>query len=425
MILQNKELYFRMISFSNRTFLPIISPHLNDLPYDSKNYLNLSRAFTYESFSPRQGVWETPWTQKIAVEHEMPVYDPNFSLTFSEVTDNRSHEIKKIINDTDKKIVIFYSGGIDSTVCVSSIIKNFNKEELSKVSIALSADSIIENPNFYNKFIKNKINTFDSSEKIYSDLVDMGYICISCDLGDAIFGTELGTKMYSQIDYLCQELSDYDKKIISSIQHSISDPDVHYSKFKPIIVAYLNRCLSSKVKNLTDIDQNFGNYFYEKFDKNIKTSSVTVHSLHDFYWWIIFNIKYFHCAFRPGILYSTGPEKKNLFEKKIINWYGNKEYQLWSMKNNNNGQKIKGRTQSSYKWAAREYIYDLDHNDWYFYHKIKIGSLPFVIRQNYKKYFKEFDPIFGMDTDYKMLYMGSKGVDELIVNSLYNFKETV
>lgn len=425
MILKNKELYFRMISFYNRTFHPIISPHFNNLPEQSQNFLNLSRAFTYESFNPRDGVWESPWIQKIPEDHKIPIYDKTFSLTFSEVTDLRVQDIKKIINDFDKQIVLFYSGGIDSTVCISSLIKNLSKNELSKISVALSADSIIENPSFYNNFIRNKINIIDSSKKIYSDLINMGYICISCDLGDAIFGTELGTKMYSQIDYLCQFLSESEKRSILSIQYSISDPDIHYSKFKPIIVAYLNQCLISKITNLTNIDQNFGNYFYEKFDKNIKTSSVPIHSLHDFYWWIIFNIKYLHCALRPGILYSTGSEKKKIFDEGIINWYGSTEYQLWSMNNNNNGQKIKGRTQSSYKWAAREYIYDLDHNDWYFYHKIKIGSLPFVIRQNYKKYFNEFDPIFGMGTDYKMLYMGSKEVNDYIIDSLYNFKETL
>lgn len=421
----DKEFYFRMVSFYNRTFFSIISPHFNDLPDDARNYLNLSRAFTYESFNPRNGIWETPWKQHIPNDHKMPDYDPNFNLSFDEVTDLRAHDVKKILED-DKKIAIFYSGGIDSTTCLTSLIKNLSKDELEKISVALSPDSIIENPSFYEKFIKDKLRIIDSTENTYSDLFEKGYICISSDLGDAIFGTELGTKMYAQLDYLAQSLSTNDKNLTISLMNSISDPDIHYSNFKFIISLYLNNILKTKVpSNYDQRDFNFGEYFYNKFDKNIKTSNIPVYSLHDFFWWIIFNIKYLHCAFRPGVLYGLGSEKRDIFKKGIIHWFGSDEYQLWSMRNNNNGEKIKGRTQSSYKWAARKYIYELDHNDWYFYHKIKIGSLPFVMRQNYKKYFKEFDPIFGMDTDYKMIYMGDSEFDDSVIESLYKFKDTL
>ena len=95
----------------------------------------------------------------------------------------------------------------------------------------------------------------------------------------------------------------------------------------------------------------------------------SIHSLHDFFWWLIFNIKYLNCAVRGSLYFNDRVEWKTAMDR-IVNWFGHNDYQLWSMVNNNNGQKIK-KTQASYKWAAREYIYDLDKNDWYKFFKIR------------------------------------------------------
>ena len=98
-----------------------------------------------------------------------------------------------------------------------------------------------------------------------------------------------------------------------------------------------------------------------------------INSLHDFFWWIIFNIKYLNCAVR-GSIYLNDTLDTRVVMSRIVNWYNNSEYQQWSMVNNNNGQKIE-KTASSYKKAAKDYIWDLDRNDWYRNFKVKIESL--------------------------------------------------
>jgi len=128
-----------------------------------------------------------------------------------------------------------------------------------------------------------------------------------------------------------------------------------------------------------------------------------------------------HCALRAGFIYSIGDNRRYIYDK-LINWYGNTEYQLWSMANNNNGEKIRGTSQSSYKWAARKYIYDFDRNEWYFRYKIKIASLPFIKQRNYRKYYKDFDTQFGMNTDYEILRSGDPEVDNFITSGLMNYK---
>jgi len=325
--------------------------------------------------------------------------------------------IKQQIQTTNNTFVLFYSGGIDSTVCLVALLKNLSDSELKNVIVAMSSESIIENPLFYIKFIKDKFKVIDSSKYTYNDVIEEGHSCITADLGDAIFGTELGTKLYPRLKYLNNNLSNGSKKILEKYFYTVSNDDVHYSIYSDIIIAYLNSHLENERTN-------FGKLFYEKVVHNIETSNGPVHSLHDFFWWIIFNIKYTFCAMRPGMVYSTGLNRKHLFhDSGIINWFGTNEYQLWSLNNNNNGEKIKGNQSNSYKYAARKYIYDFDKNEWYFVHKLKIPSLKQIFMRNYRKNFKEFDNLFAMDADYNVLYYGDPRVDILVMDGLYDFKK--
>lgn len=430
-----KTFYYIGVSFNSRAYLKLVGPHFHKMPDGGKFYSNLARAFFYESFVPRDGEWSSPWSTKVHPGYEMPDYDSTFNKTFDEVTDNRALDIAQIIESQDREMVLFYSGGIDSTVCVTSLLKNLNAEQRKNISICMSADSIVENPSFYTKYVKNNFNTIDSMNFIYSDLAKDNKISITADLGDALFGTELGTKMYPRIKYFNNQLP-VEKRIDSNLFSKVSDDDVHYSKFKDIIVQYFNLCLSKNLEVWTRVsrhrgynlpaenskqNEQFGELLYRKYDNNIKTSKVPVHSLHDFFWWIIFNVKFMHCALRPGSLYSTGTNRQKVFNGNLINWYGSQDYQLWSMANNNNGQKIKGTTEGSYKWAARKYIYELDRNDFYLHHKLKIASLPFVYFRNLKKYYKEFDPMFGLDTNYNIAYIGDKNTDDMILDRLYSY----
>lgn len=418
----SKVFYYINTSLASRSYGNLINPIFEELPEGARFHSNMARAFVYESFILRQGEWSSPWKTAVMPGNEMPVYDPDFKKTFAEVTDDRAKDVADIIERTGRKIAVFYSGGIDSTTCVAALIKNLTHEQLENVYVCLSADSIIENPNFYSNFIKDKIKTLDSLNYMYSDLADAGYVSVTADIGDALFGTELGTKMYAQYMSLIQDMPSDDKRKYEQLYFKISDSQTHYSNFRQLIINYLNKILQNSTSNINEFDKKFGEQFYEKLNKNIQTSKVPIVSLHDFYWWIIFNVKYLHCALRAGLIYSKGSNRKNVFGNNLFNWYGNSEYQLWSMANNNNGQKIIGTTQGSYKHAARKYIYDLDHNEWYFNYKIKIASMPFIVARNYRKHFKDFDPVFGLDTNYDVAMIGTPDVDALILDGLKNYK---
>lgn len=395
--------------------LKFITEIYDTLSRGGKFHVNTPALIDTNMLQPRHGEWSMPWETAVIPKFAMPEYDPTFNKSFAEVTDNQAIEVRDLIRATDKNVVVFYSGGIDSTVCMAALVKNLNKEELKKVKVNLSMDSIVENPQFYIKFIKDKIDILDSNKFNYGDACNNGYYSITLDQGDSIFGTELGTSLYTRFNEIAQSLSSDSQKHLLDIRPKIISPEVHYSEFADLLINYFNR-----PKFGVKIESEFGKLFYEKLHRNVQTSTVPINSLHDFFWWMIFNVKYIHCSVRSTFSYGY-PEflKKNLLEQ-TINWFNHPDYQRWSMVNNNNGEKIKGISENLYKWAAKKYIYDFDKNDWYLNYKLKIGSLRNLFIRNHGTL--DLEKRFGFDYDYNLLRIDDPEVRNFIITNLQQYQ---
>lgn len=423
------KFYYKQTAPHFRSVSKLLGNVVGDLSEGGRFYFNLARATGMESYIFRTGEWSDPFETLVEPQFEMPDYDPNFSLTFGEVSDLRALEIRKLIRDTDRPIYLQWSGGIDSTVAIVSLLKNLNQEELKRITISLSSDTLLENPHFFNKFVKGKLKVVDSENLLYNNYKEnQNAFCITADTGDCIFGAELGNKLYPRMEYVSSDSE------LSDLYLSVSSKDIEYTRYRDIIISHFNRNLRLGIAGLNQSvlkntiaeklpgDEKFGELFYEKIVKNIKTSNVSIYSLHDFFWWTIFNGRYLHCALRAPVTYSVGPNKESLIKDCVIQWYNSNEYQWWSMKNNNNGEKLTGPTQGQYKTAAKKYIYEFDRDEWYFYHKIKIISLPNIIKRNWRKHYNDFDPIFGLDQNYNIVKIGNKETDDFIINRLMNYK---
>jgi hypothetical protein len=330
-----------------------------------KFYIDIAKKLSYVRFVPRDGEWSLPWNQELIPGFEMPDYEPNFSKSFAQVTDERANYIKARINNGDK-FAVMYSGGMDSTLILSSLLKNLSKEELQSIMVCCSIHSIIENPEFWRKHIYGKLKIIDSSNHSYDDYIGMGYRPITGDEGDCIFGTSIGLQLYHNYDFYVSQLDPAVQSNLLKLRNKISSGDVHYTLFADIISRHLSY-------NTTAEGLEFGRLLYEKYHRNIITSKVPVHSLHDFFWWLIFNVKYLNCSVRGAIYFNhTLPIRQCI--DSMENWFNGEGYQKWSMVNNNNGSKIRN-TLATYKYDQRKYIYDFDKNDWYFQYKTKLESL--------------------------------------------------
>jgi len=111
-----------------------------------------------------------------------------FTKTFEEVCNERAQELLEMAKQRDCKIFAFYSGGIDSTLMMVSMLKVFKEEDLSRIIVLLSEESIKENPNFYEKSIRGKLKTQSSNS--YPLLFNERDIFLLAENNDQLFGSD-------------------------------------------------------------------------------------------------------------------------------------------------------------------------------------------------------------------------------------------
>jgi hypothetical protein len=427
MINKDETLYFSSIIF-NGYQNDFWQGLYEELPIDSggRFAINTARRVNPNRFISRdKSIWTTPFPQKVWPGFEMPAYDANFSMTFDEVSDRRALEIKERINNGNERFAVMWSGGIDSTVIMTALLRNLTTAELKNVAVCTSMAALLEHPDFWTKYISGKFQLFDSLTIKYHDLIEKGYTPITGDEGDCIFGTSFGLSLYYNWEAYANKLSPESKAHIASIIDRATDPSVHYSQFKDLLVAYFTipRKQGYPYVSLDNPDPNFGLQLYEKYALSAETSDVPVISLHDYFWWLIFNVKYLNCAVRGGLYFNDRISPKEGVES-IVNWFNGDNYQLWSMANNNNGQKIHLNA-SSYKWAARQYLYSFDKNNYYKHFKLKLESMGIATnKQNVTDMPAELRPNarFGVDSNYNLLLIDSPDVQDYIRHHMHNFK---
>lgn len=372
----------------HRDFWNSVYPKANS---DLRFWIDTYKVFDLNGLIARSGEWFSPWNMKVPPQCAMPHVVEKFSKTFEEITDARAIEIRDRIRGSDAKIAVFYSGGIDSTVCLAALVRNLTAEELANVHVCLSAESIVENPTFFDRFIRGRMTIHDSAKTSYGVLADQGYLEITSDQGDSLFGTEAGLQLYYMSDVLLQKVPAARRTSLRNLLSSSNIEEIHYSQFKDLVAAYF------AVEN----NPEFGYQLFERIHANIESARAPVHSLHDYFWWVIFNLKYTYCAFRPVLHYFGGKDRRHTFEYSLINWFNQSEYQNWSMNNNGNGMKIQGLQVQTYKMAARKYIYSVDQNPWYFRHKMKIASVGNIIKRSAVRL--DLMSLFGMNTDFEIV----------------------
>jgi len=213
------------------------------------------------SLIDRSNALETPFETKILYGIP-PKPEGPINLLYDEVCINRAKEILK----ESKDIVIFYSGGLDSTVVVLSFwiaiqngIGNYNQ-----ITIAASQHSIIENPKFWNKIILpyfklTSANTALDNINNPNTTVDR---YVMGENADQLFG---GGLLHHVMDFFDEEINEdnIEKMFIISKVNETAKP-------------YLHRVLRNLVENAT----------------------VPLNTMADLRWWLNFSCKWQSVALR-------------------------------------------------------------------------------------------------------------------------------
>jgi hypothetical protein len=265
----------------------------------------------------------------------------NKPKSFEEICKERAEEI---LSKTEGKIKLLWSGGIDSTLALVSILKICkNENDLSRINILLSQESIDEYPTFFKDIIENKL-TYKLIEGTIYDNIFPQDIIITGEHGDQLFGSDKLKLTIESND----AFSPYENILDFAISRKLGT-----DKYTQNIIEYMNPL--------------------------IHKSPFKIYSLFDYLWWMNFSLKWQTVSMR--IL--NGIERgANDLESTVYHFFKSEDFQIWSMTNHD--KKIKSDWKS-YKYLAKELIYQFHQDENYLKNKEKEPSLKEVIHS--KRYF--------------------------------------
>ena len=277
----------------------------------------------------------------------MPAYDPTFNQSWSEITDQRCHELRQ--RRFDKKWVIAWSGGIDSTTIITSIIKNLPAADFHNIIIACNKFSVWENPKFFQDFIYPNFQTMDSM-----NLLDIGileeHIVIDGEPADQLFAGGISLAMM--------------------LSHGLEFLEKDIVKDANLMIEYIAR--TTRKSGSEVLGDDFAQWYYTSLMENIRSVDIPVNTFHDLMWWSYFNFNWSSAKMRELENYLNIPDAK-IYLDNFVHWFDSDSYQLWAMTNNTQNRKY-GSNVGHYKLAAKQYIFDLDKNPYFLKYKTKLFS---------------------------------------------------
>lgn len=257
---------------------------------------------------------------------------------FSELCDATGETIVPKAEGLDTKIRVLWSGGIDSTSAIISLMKatdRIGKPDL--LEVVCSDRSIEEYPLFFEEHIKGRYNVTKLEGPVPKAL-DPSYVNVTGEHGDQLFGSML--------------LEPYVKNGTAQLPYEDTLPRV------------IEESLGSEQKAGVVID-----YLTEQFG----AAPIEISSLFDALWWINYSMKWQHVTLRLPAFSNNARAVHDSLE----HFFRNDDFQAWTLGNNDIREV---EDWSRYKDAAKRYILDFTGDQEYYRTKTKEGSLQHVMR---------------------------------------------
>ena len=290
----------------------------------------------------------------------IPSIPNGFAKTFEEICVERA---TALIN-TGKTLMVTWSGGIDSTGVLVSLIKAAGSNT-DQIKVMFESRAIEENPDFYNNHIKDKLN-----HEIFTE-----YFAAKCLPGT----NELVVN------------GDNTAQIFGMSKTSFMDN--RYDDWRPYV--------RSKIAD--DVEYNF---YMEKAEQQFAHSPFPIETIFDLHWWVPFSMRWTNPQVR---MWRVANDYTEEMYERTIPFFGTDDFQIWSMLNHD---KKLGNTAASYKLVMKDIIYDYDGNDNYYdtmtsrpsggarvsndenftaeaiRNKLMNNQMPVLIDSNFNRYFR-------------------------------------
>jgi hypothetical protein len=251
------------------------------------------------------------------------------SRSFGEICLDTAEKISQM---SDRDIAVFWSGGIDSTAVLVSLMQTI---DASRLTVACNSTSIAEFPSFYEHKIKNRFKTV-SPHHIYKNSQE--FFTVTGDGGDTIWAC---------ID------------------------DTSWNKDQQKLLLPWQDCVDRNI--IDDFD------FIEEF---CSWSGTTISTWCNLRTWFYLCCKHQDKCMRPYFL------KQDYTPADIVPFYDiDTSFQGWTM---NNLDKILGKQWQDYKIPAKEFIYQYHPDLDYLRNKTKVDSVgldpEFIAKDTYLNY---------------------------------------
>lgn len=362
---------------SNSLSIPIIGLSYlikKTLPNDHTNHIwsrLANNVYGIEEFRSRTVQFDIPWNPKSIFP--IPDLEQPFDKKLEHVLDQRAVDINNRSKILNKKIVIMWSGGIDSTCMLSAFIKNLSAAELENITVCASTQSVVENPYFYETQIRGRFDMMHVRELNFCNEFLAHNILLHGDPGDCIFGPSVGKYKL------------------------LWDNDLHLKSWKN------SQSLLHQIYH-DPANLEFAGWFVDRISQNLwhlqqQGLYTNIQTISDWHWWLYYNFKWQGSLCRVLATYKKDPKEKIdpalLTEFFELGFYSAQDFQIWSYQNLST---LCVNQLRDHKLQAKKYIFELDKNEQYLVGKKKEASIvldwtvPSVIDQHGVHYYFQ-DPV--------------------------------
>lgn len=246
------------------------------------------------------------------------------TLPFDTICDDRAQLIAAKAKSAGKRVAVFWSGGIDSTLALVAIRKVAPDSE---ITVVLNEYSIKEYPWYFEQLrcsdvVFAWVSRADAIDQLASMITD--HVVVTGELGDQAFG---------------------------SVKYK-SFPD--YSDLMKPWDSFLN--VSDKAA-------------MEKFEHFVAACPAPIKTVKEFWWWISYALKYQGVCFR-----MLGAAWDAVLEEHVFHFFHSAQFNDWAVSTPME-EKFPGIDERKYKQIAKDYIFKQTRDADYQLNKLKEVSL--------------------------------------------------
>lgn len=299
-------------------------------------------------------------TNAIPIVSPLNLNVESYKGSFADICDRRAKSIIDQAKQSNKKIIVLWSGGIDSHLILVALLRNG-----ATVSIASTAQSILEHPKFYENFIKDKIEIIYYHDLKFNPQESKDVLYIGSAMADTLVGGSI------IVHYLYANYEQAQRKILHNGNININDIAKFWQMF----------------------GKNFDNRYAEIFVEQVKIAADKLNTDISTWWqfWnfadMIYRSSYDYWYHWPQY-HHHGASSGSLanLDSWDIHFFMHEEFYDWALHKATLEDKI-GNSVFTYKKAYKDYIYQFDRDENYRNFKLKVNSnfssLPTVYTKNY------------------------------------------